>query len=73
LYDRSPRRFGSLAGAIGAIVLWQFVIRPIVVDALDYSGGFNLPLLILAGVSAVIGALAGSAVERALAGRNRRN
>ena len=44
---------------------WFLVLRSVVADALDYSGGFNVPMLVgaalIGGIGSVIGRVIGAA------------
>jgi hypothetical protein len=64
------RNWGVWIGAIAGIAIWQIALRPRVVDAIDYTGGLNIPLLALAAITAGLGAAVGAALWSLSSGRS---
>ncbi|MFQ6026674.1 MAG: hypothetical protein ACE5Q6_04070 [Dehalococcoidia bacterium] len=61
---------GGTIGLIAGIVLW-FVFRPLISDAIGHEGGFNVVLIILAGLFGLVGGALGSLVESVLKGERK--
>jgi len=50
-------KHGTLFGTVMGLCFWFLVIRPIAAAALDYSGGFNILMLIGAALCGGLGSL----------------